>query len=85
MATAEAPVLMDGSALFRRVLEDTARRACEFTRRAGRRPCLATVLVEEVPASVTYVNMKRRTCARTGGRLTTGALQPLRKQPLRRG
>lgn len=33
---------------------------------AGRRPCLAAVLVGDDPASVTYVNMKRRRCEQTG-------------------
>ena len=58
--------LMDGAALARRLTEDTAARAAEITRRTGRAPCLATVLVGEDPASVTYVRMKRSRCERAG-------------------
>ncbi|GGV12186.1 bifunctional 5,10-methylenetetrahydrofolate dehydrogenase/5,10-methenyltetrahydrofolate cyclohydrolase [Streptomyces spectabilis] len=58
--------LMDGTALARRVGEETAARAAELTRRTGAAPCLATVLVGEDPASVTYVRMKRNRCAKAG-------------------
>ncbi|MFB9465164.1 bifunctional 5,10-methylenetetrahydrofolate dehydrogenase/5,10-methenyltetrahydrofolate cyclohydrolase [Streptomyces cinereospinus] len=54
--------LMDGTALARRVVEDTARRAARLTDRTGVTPCLATVLVGEDPASVTYVRMKQNRC-----------------------
>ncbi|GGZ30257.1 bifunctional protein FolD [Streptomyces inusitatus] len=57
---------MDGTGLARRVVEETAHRAAEITRRTGVRPCLATVLVGEDPASVTYVRMKRARCAKAG-------------------
>ncbi|WP_020117192.1 bifunctional 5,10-methylenetetrahydrofolate dehydrogenase/5,10-methenyltetrahydrofolate cyclohydrolase [Streptomyces canus] len=58
--------LMDGNTLARRIVEDTAKRAADLTARTGRAPCLATVLVGEDPASVTYVRMKRNRC-RTAG------------------
>ncbi|GAA2924802.1 bifunctional 5,10-methylenetetrahydrofolate dehydrogenase/5,10-methenyltetrahydrofolate cyclohydrolase [Streptomyces mexicanus] len=58
--------LMDGTALARRIVEDTARQAADLTRRTGTQPCLATVLVGEDPASVTYVRMKQNRC-RTAG------------------
>ncbi|WDO04407.1 bifunctional 5,10-methylenetetrahydrofolate dehydrogenase/5,10-methenyltetrahydrofolate cyclohydrolase [Streptomyces murinus] len=58
--------LMDGTALARRIVEDTARRAAELTARTGVVPCLATVLVGEDPASVTYVRMKQNRCRRAG-------------------
>lgn len=58
--------LMDGTAPARRIVEDTAERAADLTERTGRAPCLATVLVGEDPASVTYVRMKRNRC-RTAG------------------
>lgn len=58
--------LMDGTALARRIVEDTAKRAADLTGRTGQAPCLATVLVGEDPASVTYVRMKRNRC-RTAG------------------
>ncbi|MFF7640565.1 tetrahydrofolate dehydrogenase/cyclohydrolase catalytic domain-containing protein [Streptomyces canus] len=58
--------LMEGTALARRIVEETAERAADLTGRTGRAPCLATVLVGEDPASVTYVRMKRNRC-RTAG------------------
>ncbi|MGW4278143.1 bifunctional 5,10-methylenetetrahydrofolate dehydrogenase/5,10-methenyltetrahydrofolate cyclohydrolase [Streptomyces seoulensis] len=58
--------LMDGTALARRIVERTARRAAELTERTGTAPCLATVLVGADPASVTYVRMKQNRC-RTAG------------------
>ncbi|MGF1239888.1 bifunctional 5,10-methylenetetrahydrofolate dehydrogenase/5,10-methenyltetrahydrofolate cyclohydrolase [Streptomyces sp. 2-6] len=58
--------LMDGTALARRIVEQTARRAAELTDRTGTAPCLATVLVGADPASVTYVRMKQNRC-RTAG------------------
>ncbi|MFF7047554.1 bifunctional 5,10-methylenetetrahydrofolate dehydrogenase/5,10-methenyltetrahydrofolate cyclohydrolase [Streptomyces griseorubiginosus] len=58
--------IMDGTALARRIVEETAERAADLTARTGRAPCLATVLVGEDPASVTYVRMKRNRC-RTAG------------------
>lgn len=58
--------IIDGTAVSRRLNEDTARRAAAFAERAGRKPCLATVLVGEDPASATYVRMKQRRCAKYG-------------------
>ncbi|KND33932.1 bifunctional 5,10-methylenetetrahydrofolate dehydrogenase/5,10-methenyltetrahydrofolate cyclohydrolase [Streptomyces acidiscabies] len=54
--------LMDGTALAARIVEDAAKRAA----RLPSPPCLATILVGEDPASVTYVRMKRNRC-RTAG------------------
>ncbi|WP_328752504.1 bifunctional 5,10-methylenetetrahydrofolate dehydrogenase/5,10-methenyltetrahydrofolate cyclohydrolase [Streptomyces sp. NBC_00285] len=58
--------LMDGTAPARRIGEDTAERAADLTGRTGQAPCLATVLVGEDPASVTYVRMKRNRCRKAG-------------------
>ncbi|WP_171115014.1 MULTISPECIES: bifunctional 5,10-methylenetetrahydrofolate dehydrogenase/5,10-methenyltetrahydrofolate cyclohydrolase [Streptomyces] len=58
--------LMEGTALARRVVEDTAQRAAALTDRTGTTPCLATVLVGEDPASVTYVRMKQNRCRKAG-------------------
>ncbi|MFK0024590.1 bifunctional 5,10-methylenetetrahydrofolate dehydrogenase/5,10-methenyltetrahydrofolate cyclohydrolase [Streptomyces sp. NPDC090798] len=58
--------LMDGAGLARRVVEETAKRAAELTRRTGVAPCLATVLVGEDPASVTYVRMKQNRSRKAG-------------------
>jgi hypothetical protein len=49
---------MDGTALSRR----RRRRGGEFTGRVGTRPCPASALVGDDPASVTHVNIKRRRC-----------------------
>ncbi|WP_093607805.1 bifunctional 5,10-methylenetetrahydrofolate dehydrogenase/5,10-methenyltetrahydrofolate cyclohydrolase [Streptomyces indicus] len=57
---------MDGTALAREITERTAARAKALTERTGKAPCLATVLVGEDPASVTYVKMKRNRCAKAG-------------------
>ncbi|RKN40161.1 bifunctional 5,10-methylenetetrahydrofolate dehydrogenase/5,10-methenyltetrahydrofolate cyclohydrolase [Streptomyces hoynatensis] len=58
--------LMDGTALARRLVERSAAKAATITERTGAAPCLATVLVGEDPASVTYVRMKRNRCAKAG-------------------
>ncbi|MGY1582234.1 bifunctional 5,10-methylenetetrahydrofolate dehydrogenase/5,10-methenyltetrahydrofolate cyclohydrolase [Streptomyces sp. MN13] len=58
--------LMDGTALARRIVEETAKRAADLTDRTGTAPCLATVLVGEDPASVTYVRMKQNRCRKAG-------------------
>lgn len=64
MTTAAA--LMSGTELARSILRGAAERAAAFAVRAGRRPCLATVLVGDDPASVTYVRMKRNRAGQTG-------------------
>ncbi|CAL9363466.1 Bifunctional protein FolD protein [Streptomyces sp. enrichment culture] len=66
MTQTQAARLMDGTALARRIVEDTARQAAALTERTGTAPCLATVLVGEDPASVTYVRMKRNRCREAG-------------------
>lgn len=67
MSTTQAtPRLMDGSGIARRLVEETTARAADLTRRTGIQPCLATVLVGEDPASVTYVRMKRARCEKAG-------------------
>lgn len=58
--------LMDGAAVAAGLLDDVSRRAADVTRSRGRKPCLATVLVGDDPASHTYVRMKRNRCARVG-------------------
>jgi methylenetetrahydrofolate dehydrogenase (NADP+)/methenyltetrahydrofolate cyclohydrolase len=57
---------MDGTAVSRALLAETAQRADRFTAETGRRPCLAAVLVGEDPASETYVKMKRARCDKAG-------------------
>ncbi|GAA1914374.1 bifunctional methylenetetrahydrofolate dehydrogenase/methenyltetrahydrofolate cyclohydrolase FolD [Streptomyces durmitorensis] len=58
--------LMDGTGLARQIVETTSATAADILRRTGQRPCLATVLVGEDPASVTYVRMKRARCEKAG-------------------
>jgi methylenetetrahydrofolate dehydrogenase (NADP+)/methenyltetrahydrofolate cyclohydrolase len=58
--------ILDGTAVARTLLEQTADRAASFTARTGRPPLLATVLVGDDPASQTYVKMKRSRCAKVG-------------------
>lgn len=60
------PRLMGGTAVADALLRSTATRAEAFARAAGRRPSLATVLVGDDPASVTYVRMKRRRAQAVG-------------------
>ena len=58
--------LIDGSAVARAIDADTQARAAAFSQQHGRRPCLATVLVGDDPASHTYVRMKAARCTATG-------------------
>lgn len=58
--------LMEGSALAARVVAGAGERAGEIVGRAGVRPCLATVLVGDDPASATYVRMKQARCRKAG-------------------
>lgn len=57
---------IDGSAVSKQLLAETARDAEQFTGESGRAPCLATVLVGEDPGSQTYVKMKRNRSRRVG-------------------
>jgi methylenetetrahydrofolate dehydrogenase (NADP+)/methenyltetrahydrofolate cyclohydrolase len=57
---------MDGAALARELVDETAARAAAFEQRSGTKPCLATVLVGDDPASVTYVRMKQNRSAKAG-------------------
>ena len=58
--------IIDGSAVAKRLLAQTAARAASFTEQAGRAPCLATVLVGDDPASETYVKMKQNRSRKNG-------------------
>lgn len=60
--------LMDGRALARRVLEGAAVKVETIRKATGVTPCLATVLVGNDPASVTYTRMKRKRCQEAGMR-----------------
>jgi methylenetetrahydrofolate dehydrogenase (NADP+) / methenyltetrahydrofolate cyclohydrolase len=58
--------LMDGSRLARESLSRTTDRAAELAASTGVAPCLATVLVGDDPASVTYVRMKENRSRKAG-------------------
>lgn len=58
--------IIDGVAVANAILSETADRAARFTETHGRKPCLATVLVGDDPASHTYVRMKTNRCRSTG-------------------
>ncbi|KWX25276.1 5,10-methylene-tetrahydrofolate cyclohydrolase [Mycolicibacterium wolinskyi] len=59
-------IAIDGTVVAKRILDETRHRAAHFARSHGRKPCLATVLVGEDPASQTYVRMKTNRCRSTG-------------------
>ena len=63
---AETAVLMSGVALAKGIVARCGERSAEFAAQAGRRPCLAAVLVGADPSSVTYVHMKQQRCAAAG-------------------
>lgn len=58
--------IIDGRAVAAKILNRIGRETEQFTETYGRRPCLATVLVGDDPASHTYVQMKRNRCAEAG-------------------
>lgn len=58
--------LLDGKAVAQQVLDRCAQRVQQIIQQTGVTPCLATVLVGEDPASVTYVRMKQRRCEAVG-------------------
>ncbi|MFD7664577.1 bifunctional 5,10-methylenetetrahydrofolate dehydrogenase/5,10-methenyltetrahydrofolate cyclohydrolase [Streptomyces sp. NPDC059788] len=57
---------MSGTDLARRITETSSAAAADIRQRTGTAPCLATVLVGDDPASVTYVRMKRSRCEKAG-------------------
>lgn len=64
-----APVaanLMDGTKLAREIVNSSAARAATMKATTGISPCLATVIVGDDPASVTYVRMKENRCRQAG-------------------
>ena len=71
MSPIEASKLMDGRALARRVLDDSAHLVTRIKDEAGVTPTLATVIVGDDEASHTYVRMKRKRCEQAG-------MQPIR-------
>jgi methylenetetrahydrofolate dehydrogenase (NADP+)/methenyltetrahydrofolate cyclohydrolase len=58
--------IIDGVRVANTILAQTHQRATEIATAMGRKPCLATVLVGDDPASHTYVRMKTNRCRTTG-------------------
>lgn len=58
--------LMTGTELARDIVQRASEKAADYTKRTGRKPCLATVIVGDDPASVTYVRMKQNRCHKAG-------------------
>ena len=60
--------LMDGKKVAARILDAVREAVPAVADAGGHTPCLATVLVGDDPASVTYTQMKRRRCEAVGMR-----------------
>ncbi|MBN2354270.1 MAG: bifunctional methylenetetrahydrofolate dehydrogenase/methenyltetrahydrofolate cyclohydrolase [Spirochaetales bacterium] len=60
------PLILDGEALSKKIYEDLIARVSAIVARTARTPALATILVGDNPASVTYVKMKGRRCRNVG-------------------
>ncbi len=60
------PVILDGTATAKTIRAEVAHRAAVLKTQHGVTVGLAAVLAGDNPASVTYVAMKRRACARAG-------------------
>ncbi len=58
--------LLEGTPVASAILAESAERARTFEEAAGRKACLATVLVGDDPASATYVRMKVNRCKAIG-------------------
>ncbi len=61
-----AATLIDGKAIAAAVRAEVKGKVEEFTGRTGIRPCLATVLVGDDPASSVYVRNKGKACVEVG-------------------
>src|SRR5687768_11424646 len=59
-------MLMSGTELARDIVQRASEKAADYTKCTGRKPCLATVIVGDDPASVTYVRMKQNRCHKAG-------------------
>lgn len=60
------PLIMDGRVLAKEIEADLIVRAKRIIDKTGKVPVLATILVGDNPASVTYVRMKGNACKRVG-------------------
>jgi methylenetetrahydrofolate dehydrogenase (NADP+)/methenyltetrahydrofolate cyclohydrolase len=59
--------ILDGKAIAQEIRGEVAQQAAEFAAaNNGKKPCLATVLVGEDPASQVYIRMKHKACEKEG-------------------
>ena len=58
--------IIDGKAIAAFIKENAAKDAAELTKKIGRQPCLAVIIVGEDPASKVYVNNKKKACEACG-------------------
>ncbi|HEV7163695.1 MAG TPA: bifunctional 5,10-methylenetetrahydrofolate dehydrogenase/5,10-methenyltetrahydrofolate cyclohydrolase [Solirubrobacteraceae bacterium] len=65
-ADVTSATLLKGTELAGAIINSASEQAAAFAEQTGKRPCLATVLVGDDPASVTYVRMKRNRCEQAG-------------------
>lgn len=60
------PIILDGNSLAKKIEEDLRYRVQRIVRETTKQPVLATILVGNNPASLTYVRMKGNACRRIG-------------------
>lgn len=60
------PLILDGRAVAKEIESNLQARILKLKEKTGKTPLLATILVGDDPASVTYVRMKGNACARVG-------------------
>lgn len=60
------PFILNGKALATEIEAELSVRVQKLVEKTGRTPVLATILVGDNPASVTYVTMKGKACRRVG-------------------
>lgn len=60
------PLILNGKALATEIEAELSARVQKLVEKTGRTPVLATILVGDNPASVTYVTMKGKACRRVG-------------------
>jgi methylenetetrahydrofolate dehydrogenase (NADP+)/methenyltetrahydrofolate cyclohydrolase len=59
-------IILDGKALSQEIYENLKKRVSVIIDKTGSKPILATILVGDDPASVTYVKMKGNACRKIG-------------------
>jgi methylenetetrahydrofolate dehydrogenase (NADP+)/methenyltetrahydrofolate cyclohydrolase len=64
--TMTSPIVLDGKAYAAEINEDLKRRVALLIDKTNKTPILATILVGDDPASITYVKMKGNACKRAG-------------------